>query len=296
MELFGFNKWTLINESFDSSYYQFDFKDPIDSLEERKTLAVNVIQAECQKLFPSYTTLVEVKDDIMITFTLKEDDFSLFSDTGSTQPFTANAPSFLRDSRIRQDAIRALDGNTKIFKQPRVSKKITILVIPGNKEIDAIIDRASNGMATQSYYRHQEIETPLESNLDEITFGKGDVYAFSRTLNTYLKYTYFIEYFKSSLVGKVKPSDNSTVNINSILAIRAEGKSATQLSEEINDILPVLRKLYYESEVNRYESKVSSDLFAKAITHLISQFGGTVELFKVLNKLSKSSKNTYNLF
>jgi hypothetical protein len=298
MELLGFNKWNRVNESTDLVYYQFDFKDPRESLKERTDIAVKSIEAECQKLFPSYTTLVEVKEDIFITFTLKEDDFSLFSDTGAAVAFTPSTGVNVKFTGIREIAIKALGRIATLFKQPITDREITVLVISRN--IDATINHAANSMATKMSYVWRstlpEIEIPLESDLDEITFGKGDRFKFNETLNTYLRYAYFKEYLKAALVGKVKPSANSIEDINQILEIKAEGKTVTGSIEEVKKVLPTLRKLYYESEVNRYESKVASDLFAKAITHLIGQFGGTDELFKVLNKLAQASKNTYNLF
>jgi hypothetical protein len=297
MELLGFNKWNQVNESAELVYYQFDFKDPKESLNERIDMAVKSIEAECQKLFPSYTTLVEVKDDIVITFTLKEDDFSLFSDTGAATPFTSSAGVNAKFTGIREIAIKALDRITTLFKKPITDQEITVLVISRN--IDDTINHAANAMATKMSYVWRstppEIEIPLESKLDEITFGKGDRFQFNETLNTYLKYSYFKEYFKAALVGKVKPSYNSIEDIKQILEIKADGKSVTESIEEVKKVLPILRKLYYESEVNRYESKVASDLFAKAITHLISQFGGTSELFKALNELSKAGKSPYYL-
>ena len=309
MELLGFSKWKSINESDNMIYYRFNFKDPREDQSERAELIRTIVDRECKKLFPSYNS--EIKLDsarITITFTIKEDDFSLFSDTGAAEPFTLVLDTVILrfSSGVKQQAIKKLENFGKVFKQPKTSKDDIVLVAIGpNTTIDSVIDMAAISIQTkQPFYRYKKvvIPEPTEDMLDKIIFTPAAeqptwlIREFNQILSDSISYLYIKEYINSAFTGTSIPEVTSAKEIDKILTLKSDGKSASESIDKLTQIIPVLHKLYYESVYQRVESKDASELFAKAMIHLIEEFGNTEELFSVINKLVRANNISNNSF
>jgi hypothetical protein len=303
MELLGFSGWTRLNEASEpTNQYLVKFPDPQLDREDRKALYYRILNEQLAKLYPNYkvdiTPAGDYKDQVV--FTYQDDDFGMFSDTGTTSPVTiildhTGISVFLA---IRQEMVKVIKKYANLFNTPGGNWEFVLSLT--KYPLDELVRKV--GLGVTGRWWSQEKEEPIpptEDALDKLAFDKNaNPVSFQEALFNYLQFLAFQEYFKAAIIGPYSTTTDS-------YAAEIEPKVTAALEMNFNEVdnslieklTPILRDLYFHSDEKRPESKVAIPLLIKLLATIKEKSGNLAEVLEKVNKLNRLfGKNRNNSF